>query len=617
MRKNILLLIVLSFVNFCYSQNLTPQQNKKGKWGFVDTDGKFQIKAKYESVEPFSDGLACVSEKGKYGYLNQNGSFSIPATFDMAYSFDDNYAVCSQNGKFGMIKTDGTQYVDFAYSSMEKSDKGNYYIGTKDGENAAYIISLGPKPCITRYDELTGKHAFVVSDQKINGKYSFYYCEVKDKGKYGFIDPNGTIVQTPIFLSSPEFNEKGIAIVKTTEGEGVINTKMEHITELSNAYVETVKDGYILYGGSEEYFGVITKEGKITIEEGMYPIIEYLKDYSIIKATFRGSDMLLAMDGSDLVEPCEEIVISDGIASFENHGYKQKLNLVDKQRAIILNGKEIWTSKAAKAITYSKPFISWTDLNDKGHLINESGKPVFEEFDEVNPTLGGKFYSVKKNGKYAVADVNGKNVSDWVDAVIPIDGSSVQLVKGNGYNTVCAIMNDKGKMITGYDFSWVYTPNQYGIIPVRLIRGGENRALKIIGDDLYIVGDLSEGMYPITDFKTKKMGVMTEQGKILVTPKYDEVGRYRCGMCQVYNVNKGRGFINTAGTLVVPCKYQMVMDFGEVTGTNEFGSAPLKNYTIVYDMYGYAHYIDKKGNYASEDKINKELTKDIKSNNWY
>lgn len=617
MKKLLLLfLVALLIAPLCYSQNLTPQQNKKGKWGYVDANGKFQIKAKYENAEPFSQGLACVCEKGKYGFLNSNGSYSIPANFDKAFSFDESYAVCSQNGKYGIIKIDGTQYVDFAYSSMEKSDKGNFYIGTKDGENAAYIISLGSKPSITRYDELTGKHAFVVSDQKMNGKYSFYYCEVKDKGKYGFIGPDGTIVQTPIFLSSPIFNEKGIAIVKTTEGEGVINTKMEHITELSNAYVETVKDGYILYGGSEGYFGVITKDGKITIEEGMYPIIEYLKDYSILKATFRGSDMLLTMDGVDLVEPCEEIVISDGIASFENHGYNQKLNLVDKKRAIILNGKEIWTSKAAKTITYSKPFISWTDFNDKGHLINESGKPVFEEFDEVNPIMGGKYYSVKKNGKYAVADVSGKNISEWVDAVIPIDIGSVQLVKGGGYNTTCAIMNDKGKMVTGYDFSWIYTPNQYGIIPVKLTRGGE-RSLKIVGDDLYIVGNLSEGMYPITDFKTKKMGVMTEQGKIIVAPKYDEVGTFRNGMCQVYIVNKGRGFINTTGTLVIPCKYQMVSDFGEVEGYNEFGSAPLKNYTLVYDMYGYAHYIDKKGNYTSEEKINKELTKDIKSNKWY
>lgn len=616
MKKHLLLLAALFVVSFSFSQSLTPQQNRKGKWGFADANGKFQIKAKYESAEPFSQGLACVCEKGRYGYLNQNGSYSIPANFDKAYSFDGSYAICSQNGKFGIIKTDGTQYVEFAFSNIQKSDKGNYYTATKDGEKADYIITLGSKPSVIRYDELTGNQIFVVSDQKINGKYSYYYCEVKDNGRYGFIGPDGSAVQPPLFIESPVFNENGVAIVKTAEGFGIINSKMEHITELSNSYVETVKDGYILYGGSEEYFGVVSKDGKIVIEEGMYPIIEYLKEYSILKVTFRGSDMLLAMDGSDLVEPCEEIVISNGIASFEDHGCKQKFNLADRKRAVILNGKEIWTSGAAKTIAYSKPFVTWTDSNGKGHLMNESGKPVFEEFDEVNPITNRNFFSVKKNGKYAIADANGEIISDWVDAVIPIDGSSVQLVKGSGYHTACAIMNNKGKMVTGYDFSWIYTPNQYGIIPVRLIRGGD-RSLKIVDDNLYIVGSLSEGMYPITDFKTKKMGVMTEQGKILVAPKYDEVGEYHCGMCQVFIVNKGRGFINTAGTLVIPCKYQMVMNFGEVEGVNEFGSAPLKNYTIVYDMYGFEHYIDKKGNYASEEKINKELTKDIKSNSWY
>jgi hypothetical protein len=50
---------------------------------------------------------------------------------------------------------------------------------------------------------------------------------------------------------------------------------------------------------------------------------------------------------------------------------------------------------------------------------------------------------------------------------------------------------------------------------------------------------LSEGFYPITDFKTKKMGVMTEDGKVLVSPMYDEVGEFRCGMCRVWIAEKG------------------------------------------------------------------------------
>lgn len=610
------MILVLILTPYLFSQTLTPQQNKKGKWGYVDESGKFQIKAKYQSAEPFVNGLACVCEKGKYGYLNKSGNYAIPAIYDKAFSFDEDYAICCQNDKYGMIKTDGKPYVNFTYSDIKKSDKGTFYIGSNNGEKVTYIISTGTKPNITCYDELTGKKVIATSDQKINGKYYQYYYEVKSDGKYGFIDSNGSAAIAPIFLSSPNFTDNGLAIVKTEKGDGIINKKMEEITDLTCGYIETVKDGYILYGPSEEYFGVVSKEGNITIEEGMYSIIEYLRDYSILKATFRGEDMLLAMDGSDIVPPCEEIRIENGIASFEDHGFKQKVNLTNMKRAIMVNGKDIWTPQAAKTISYSKPMVSWTDLNDKGHLMNENGKPVFEDFDEVTPIMSGKYYAVKKDGKYAVANASGNAISEWISAVIPIDCSLVQLVKGDAYNTSCAIMNDKGKMITGYDFSWVYTPDEHGIIPVRLRKGGD-RALKIVGDDLYIVGNLSEGMYPITDFKTKKMGVMTKEGKILVTPKYDEVGSFRNGMCQVFIVNKGHGFINTTGALVIPCKYQMVSDFGEIEGYNEFGSAPLKNYTIVYDMYGFAHYIDKKGNYASEEKINKELTKDIRSRQWY
>ncbi len=39
------------------------------------------------------------------------------------------------------------------------------------------------------------------------------------------------------------------------------------------------------------------------------------------------------------------------------------------------------------------------------------------------------------------------------------------------------------------------------------------------------------------------MGVLTETGKILVTPKYDEVGDFHEGMCRVWILEKGHGFI--------------------------------------------------------------------------
>lgn len=241
--------------------------------------------------------------------------------------------------------------------------------------------------------------------------------------------------------------------------------------------------------------------------------------------------------------------------------------------------------------------------------------PVFDQYDEATPIMG-KYFSVKNGEKHAVTDASGKIISDWVDAVIPIDSHCLQLVKKSGRleNVTCAIMNESGKMITGYDFRWVYTPDSEGLIPVKLIQrdrlGRDEKKLKIVGDKVYVVGDKIEGMYAITDVKTKKMGVLTETGKILVTPKYDEVGDFHEGMCRVWILEKGHGFINTSGTLVVPCKYQQVYDFGSIEGMSN-------KYTVVYDFWGNAFYIDKKGQHVSEEKVARDSYDSQRSNSWY
>jgi hypothetical protein len=232
-----------------------------------------------------------------------------------------------------------------------------------------------------------------------------------------------------------------------------------------------------------------------------------------------------------------------------------------------------------------------------------------EAYEEATPIMG-KYFSVKNGEKHAVADATGKIISEWVDAVIPIDGHYTQLVKVDGRNKACAIMSESGKMLTGYDFAWVYTMDSEGLVPVKVNQGWYDRKLKLVGDNLYVVGDKSEGMYAITDHKTKKMGVLSETGKIIVTPKYDEVGDFHEGMCRVWILEKGYGFINTSGTLVVPCKYQQVYDFGAIEGLS-------KKYTVVYDQWGNAFYIDKKGKRVSEEKVARDSYDSQRSNSWY
>ncbi|MBP5189457.1 MAG: WG repeat-containing protein [Bacteroidales bacterium] len=57
-----------------FSEGLAPVC-KKGKWGFVDKEGKLIIKANYEKVRPFHYGFAAVKQGELWGYINKKGKW--------------------------------------------------------------------------------------------------------------------------------------------------------------------------------------------------------------------------------------------------------------------------------------------------------------------------------------------------------------------------------------------------------------------------------------------------------------------------------------------------------------------------------------------------------------
>lgn len=597
-----LLLLILGFAPLCDAQNLLPQPNKKGLWGYVNEKGKFAIKPIYQAAEPFSHGLACVKINGLYGYINQSGQFVISAIYDDAESFNGEFAKCSKKRKYGLLTTSGAEYLDFDFNELKLAKNKKFYEGQKEGDSKKYVIAIRPgAPVVNAFDE--------VSDTFNSG-----YAYVKDNGVYGFIDAEGLIVKKTVYLELPVFTPDQIAITHSEKGYGLINSSLQNILPENYSFINRIEGGNYHYGNAPESFGIISSSGKILLKEGTYNHINAIDNSLFLAEDAAGKLTIINKDGIAILQNCDALTVSDNIATYTIGKEVGKVNLTNGKRAINLKGKDIWSSGKASRISYEEPFVLWVDERGHEHRMTESGNPVFEGYSQVELLTKG-FYSVKKGELFAIANTFGTIITDWVDAIIPILDDYVQLVKSSGYGrNNCAIFRTtSGKMITGYDFAWVYTPNANGFIPVKLLRGDNlsrtDKMLKMSGDSFYIVGDLSEGFYPITDAKTKKMGVMTEAGKILVSPKYDEVGEFHYGMCRVWIAEKGNGFINKSGTLVVPCKYPTVLDFGTIEG--------VKSYTQVWDNWGQSYYIDKSGKIADPDKVLREAYDSQRQSSWY
>ena len=79
-----------------------------------------------------------------------------------------------------------------------------------------------------------------------------------------------------------------------------------------------------------------------------------------------------------------------------------------------------------------------------------------------------------------------------------------------------------------------------------------------------MVGDFSEGLAKvwIGDFYTGNYSFINKKGKVVIKPKYDDVGDFSEGLAIVEKSNKW-GFINKKGKEIVKPKYDKVVFFSE------------------------------------------------------
>lgn len=101
-----------------YSPQIVPLKSFRegGLWGFraevLASQSQLDIHAvsigaAYEAVLEFSQGLAAVKTGGKWGYIDTLGRWVIAPVYDTALSFSENMAAVSLNSKHGYIDTNG------------------------------------------------------------------------------------------------------------------------------------------------------------------------------------------------------------------------------------------------------------------------------------------------------------------------------------------------------------------------------------------------------------------------------------------------------------------------------------------------------------------------------
>lgn len=97
--------------------------NSSGKWGAIDKTGKTVIPFRYDTLWPYSFGLAAFSVDGRYGYLDADGNVAIEARYVVASPFSDKgYAAVYDGEKAFLIDTEGNPL-----PGADKLNPGTYF----------------------------------------------------------------------------------------------------------------------------------------------------------------------------------------------------------------------------------------------------------------------------------------------------------------------------------------------------------------------------------------------------------------------------------------------------------------------------------------------------------
>ena len=285
----------------------------KGKWSYINTQGKSLFPHQFKSVEswsdnagwaqnfddsyhiitdksisdtinaeavrPFGDGLAAIRVDGRWQYIDKQGQQAIPTTYNRAGQFADNQAIVKMPQGYAVIDKSGNYVIEPAYAKIKKDDSG-YLVKNSDGYS--YIDNSGKSKWKGKYEQATtfnGQFALV----KSNGEYQIIsqqgtvikslpytyvtsagegYWKYRQEDKWGILNPNGKVIKEPTFIDCYQFEEGFLVAAIAEDKWGILDSELEVIVPFDYPLLWSFKNGYARII-SEGFIQVINSEGEI------------------------------------------------------------------------------------------------------------------------------------------------------------------------------------------------------------------------------------------------------------------------------------------------------------------------------------------------------------------
>lgn len=559
------------------AQDLSPSKNEKGKWGYVDAQGKVVIDYKYNQAFEFADGRAKVEKDGKYGYINTAGKEVIKIKYTAMYPWENRACKVAVGGslkdgeledaKWGYIDENGSEFIKPQYSELSQWDeqgrcraclngkwgflsvngsvllKPEYdKIGSFDADGLAYVVKGG------KYGYISRSLQFVIQP-KYSAIGSFNnrgYCWVAVGGKltknvingakFGICDRNGDVVIKPnykhigtftvdIFENNPIFarvvnSEQGRDRFKEIYKEATKGAASKGFmagligsTSDINDFNEEMEKKYV--AATQKFMDAAAS----FITEQEQQILLESPRWNLLGHTFVSGKLFTSLDmsHSDLIAVSNSAVVAD-----ESTPWMMATRSSDKVGIVSLDGKVLVKPGAYEiAFLPSEGLIPVAKSVMKGMEINYqdySGKLLFKNWIKavaLTPFTSGVAIVAGVDGQYLI-DRTGNRTSQEYRLILPQVNESHVVMSYSGFG----IINRQGRETVAA--SWD------------------------------IIHPESEGLYCARNKKSEGYGFIDAEGTFVVQPGYADARSFSGGSACV-KTDSGWGVIDATGSSLVEC----------------------------------------------------------------
>jgi hypothetical protein len=233
-----------------FSEGLAPVK-LQGKWGFIDTAGKVVIPAQYDAVTGFRAGLAGFESLGRWGLMDQSGQpiDSFTRRFFQVRPFSEGLAPVQERpwSLWEYVDKEGRTVIPALYEDALPFSEGLAPV-LKDGK--------------WRYIGPDGSEAFATDFYRVYPFTSEGLALVRParNGKYGYIERDGKLSIAANYDEAKPFAD-GLAAVRTLDKWGYIDPSGKWSIQPTYDYASSFSDGVaaVLTDGG---YGFITNQGK-------------------------------------------------------------------------------------------------------------------------------------------------------------------------------------------------------------------------------------------------------------------------------------------------------------------------------------------------------------------